>query len=64
MLNKDRYDTDQDLTHEQATNTNESSPEYQAGYTRGWWHQPKESGHPDYVLGYTHGWNHRLMDSN
>ncbi len=60
----DRYNRSQDLTHEQATNTNKESPEYQQGYSRGYSHQPKESEHPEYLRGYTHGWNNRSMDSN
>ncbi|WP_333379168.1 hypothetical protein [Microcoleus sp. N9_B4] len=65
MLNNDKYNSDLMLTHEQATNCNDRSKDYQAGYRQGYWHQPEEEPeNPDYMEGYAQGWNNRSSDGN
>ena len=52
------------LTHEQAERAKERSPEFEAGYQLGWWHQPMPEGsvNQDFEAGYTKGWNDKALD--
>jgi len=65
MLNEDGYDSNLMLTHSQATNTNDESPDYQKGYQDGWWQQPeKQPKNEQYMLGYIRGYNNQCLDAN
>lgn len=51
-------------TNLQATDNNNEHPDYQKGFQKGWWQQPKpENPSPEWERGYKDGWNTKVLDS-
>ena len=64
MLNADGFDSKLMLKHEDLERNIKRRPEFEAGYSRGYWHQKPEKENEQYMEGWHKGWNDKAMDSN